>query len=64
MFDLETALARIAKVEALHQPVAIEPSEDICGHCSFQLPNGRYFGKVEEWPCETLLVLTEGEPDG
>lgn len=54
-------LARIAKVEALHQPVGIEPSEDICGHCSLQLPNGNYFGKVEEWPCETLIALTEGE---
>lgn len=56
------ALARIARVEALHEPVNIEPSETICGHCSYQLPNGRYFGKVIEWPCDTVRALTEGEP--
>lgn len=54
------ALDRIARVEALHQPVDIEPSETICGHCSYRLPNGRYLGKVIEWPCPTVRALTEG----
>ena len=44
----------------LHGPVEIEPSETICGQCSFQLPNGAYFGKVEEWPCPTVRVLQSG----
>lgn len=44
----------------LHGPVEIEPCETICGQCSFQLPNGAYFGKVEEWPCPTVRVLQSG----
>ena len=54
-----------AGIEALHRPVEIEPSETICGHCSWQLPNGRFFGQVVEWPCETAALLnpTEGETD-
>ena len=51
-----------AGIKALHRPVEIEPSETICGHCSWQLPNGRFFGKVTEWPCPTVALLnpTEG----
>ena len=49
-----------AGIEALHFPVEIEPSETICGHCSWQLPNGRFVGQVVEWPCPTT-TLTEGE---
>lgn len=46
---------RVAEeVRALHQPVEIEPSDTICQECSFQLENGRYFGKVVEWPCPTV----------
>ena len=51
-----------AAVLYLHRPVEVEPSETICGHCSWQLPNGRFFGKVTEWPCPTVALLnpTEG----
>ena len=54
-----------AAVLYLHRPVEVEPSETICGHCSWQLPNGRFFGKVTEWPCPTVALLnpTEGETD-
>lgn len=59
------AEARIAEAAKLHRPVEIEPSSTICGHCSFQLPNGRYFGKIIEWPCPTAVALglNEGEND-
>ena len=56
------ASVAIERVRALHQPVDIEPSETICGECSFRLPNGTYFGKVEEWPCPTLAAL-DGAPE-
>ena len=55
--ERDAALSTIAKVEALHRPVEIEPSDTICGECSYQLPNGHYFGKVEEWPCPTIRAL-------
>lgn len=50
----------IAAVEAVleeHRPVEVEPSDTICGECSFRLPNGRYFGKVVEWPCPTVAAI-------
>lgn len=47
------------RVRALHEPIEIEPSDTICGPCSFLLPNGRYFGKVEEYPCPTVLLCDE-----
>ena len=49
--------ATVDRVRALHRPVEIEPSETICGHCSYRLPNGRYFGKVAEWPCPTIAAI-------
>ena len=45
----------------LHYPVEIEPSDTICGECSYQLPNGSYLGKIVEWPCPTIRALG-GEP--
>ena len=56
-------LAVAAAVLYLHRPVEVEPSGTICGHCSWQMPNGRFFGKVTEWPCPTAALLnpTEGE---
>jgi len=47
------------KIRDLHAPVEIEPSDTICGECSWQLPNGRWFGKVVEYPCPTLLALDD-----
>lgn len=59
--DVPAMSKRIKELEAglraLHQPVEIEPSSTICGECSFRLPNGSYFGKVEEWPCATLSLI-------
>lgn len=55
------AEARIEKVREMHRPIDIEPSDTICGECSLQLPNGHFFGKVVEWPCETVKALTEGD---
>lgn len=49
--------AALRAVLDLHRPVEVEPSDTICGGCSFQLPNGRYFGKVEEWPCDTVRAV-------
>lgn len=63
---IDQAEAAVERVKALHKPVDVEPSDTICGHCSFQLPNGRFFGKVEEWPCPTVRAITEalnGETD-
>src|SRR5690625_3565997 len=50
-------LSKLAAVEKLHQPVEIEPSDTICGPCSFQLPNGKYFGKIVEYPCDTIKAV-------
>ena len=58
---LRKAEARIEKVREMHRPIDIEPSDTICGECSLQLPNGHFFGKVVEWPCETVKALTEGD---
>ncbi|WP_437582708.1 ead/Ea22-like family protein [Paramicrobacterium sp. CJ85] len=57
----ESAERRIAVVREMHRPIDIEPSDTICGECSLQLPNGHFFGKVVEWPCETVKALTEGD---
>lgn len=56
--------ARIEAVLGLHHAVEIEPSDTICGECSFRLPNGRYFGKLVEWPCPTVELLTLDQSDG
>ena len=45
------------QIRKLHHPVEIEPSETICAECSFQLPNGHYFGKVVDYPCQTVKLL-------
>ena len=63
--DLLAEVDRLrAGIEALHRPVEIEPSGTICGHCSWQLPNGRFFGQVVEWPCETAALLNPTEQAG
>ena len=49
--------AQLDAVRELHYPVEIEPSDTICGECSYQLPNGRYLGKVVEYPCPTISAL-------
>jgi len=46
-----------SRLHGLHQPVEIEPSDTICGECSWRLPNGRWSGKVVEYPCPTLLAI-------
>lgn len=46
-------------VRNLHTPVEIEQSDTICGECSWRLPNGKFFGKVVEYPCPTLDALDE-----
>lgn len=51
------AVAALKAVLELHRPVDVEPSDTICGECSFRLPNGRYFGKVVEWPCPTATII-------
>jgi len=43
----------------MHEPVDIEPSSTICRECSWQLPNGHFFGKVEEYPCPTVTAITD-----
>jgi len=55
--NVEALASRLAAVEELHQPVEIEPSDTICGHCSFQLPNGKYFGKIVEYPCDDIKAV-------
>lgn len=55
--EYKTLRDRIEMAEALHRPLQIEPSETICAECSFRLPNGRFFGKVVEYPCATKLAL-------
>ena len=48
------------RVRALHRPVDIEPSETICGECSYRVPNGR-FQPVVDHPCPTIAALDGGE---
>lgn len=57
--DVPALVAALRGVLEMHQPVEIEPSDTICGECSYRLPNGRYFGKVEYWPCPTVRAITE-----
>lgn len=54
---LPAARAALRAVLDLHCPVEVEPSDTICGECSLQLPNGRYFGKVVAWPCPTVRAV-------
>ena len=49
------------RVRALHRPVEIEPSDTICGECSYGLRNGRYLPPVVEYPCPTIAALDGGE---
>ena len=49
------------RVRALHRPVDIEPSETICGECSYRMPNGRYLQPVVDHPCPTTAALDGGE---
>lgn len=55
--DVPRLVEALRRVLDRHRPVEVEPSDTICGNCSFQLPNGRYFGKVEEWPCDTVRAV-------
>ena len=55
--DIERLRARLDAARELHYPVEIEPSDTICGECSYQLPSGSYFGKVVEYPCPTISAL-------
>ena len=48
------------RVRALHRPVDIEPSDTICGECSYRMPNGRYLQQVD-YPCPTLAALDGDE---
>lgn len=56
--EVLAATAALRAVLDLHKPVEVEPSDTICRECSFQLPNGRYFGRLEEWPCPTVRSVT------
>lgn len=54
--------ATVARIEALHSPVEVEPSETICAACSTQRGSGdtlRYFPYVD-WPCATIGALAGG----
>ena len=55
--EVERLSAQIDAAREMHYPVEIEPSDTICGECSYQLPNGRYLGKVVEYPCPTIRAL-------
>lgn len=59
VIDNSPAAYRAAAIAVLdlHKPVEVEPSDTICRECSFQLPNGRYFGRLEEWPCPTVRAV-------
>ena len=60
MAEIERLRARLDAARELHYPVEVEPSDTICGECSYQLPSGSYFGEVVEYPCPTIHAL-EGE---
>ena len=45
------------EVRELHYPVEVEPSDTICGECSYPLPDGQYLVKVVEYPCPTIRAL-------
>ena len=55
--EVERLRAQIDAAREMHYPVEIEPSDTICGECSYRLPNGRYLGKVVEYPCPTIRAL-------
>lgn len=57
--SLPAAVVALKAVLELHRPVDVEPSDTICGECSFQLPSGRYFGKVVGWPCPTARAIED-----
>lgn len=61
--QMQTALQAII---ARHKPIDIEPDDTICHECSWQLPNGKYFGKIIEYPCATLQDIEDarGGEDG
>ena len=50
----------LRRIEALHHPVDVEPSETICAACSQPRPetDGPYY--VEEWPCATIAIINGG----
>lgn len=50
----------IERVRALHRPVEIEPSDTICGECSYRMPNGHYLQQVD-YPCPTIAALDGDE---
>ena len=62
--DVPRLVEALRRVLDRHRPVEVEPSDTICGNCSFQLPNGRYFGKVEEWPCDTVRAVEAALGEG
>ena len=51
----------LRRIEALHHPVDVEPSETICAACSQPRPetDGPYY--VEEWPCATIQIINGGD---
>lgn len=57
--DVPALTVALRAVLELHKPVDVEPSDTICRECSFQLSSGRYFGRLEEWPCPTVQAITE-----
>ena len=59
--EVERLRETVARVEAIHSPVEVEPSETICAGCSTKRGSGaslRYFPYVD-WPCETVAALAE-----
>lgn len=59
--DVVTAVRK--KFEALHRPVNTETKGTICRECSFQLPNGRWFGKIVSYPCPTMSLFQGGKSE-
>lgn len=60
--ELRDALARIARVEALHQPDLVMPN--YCAECSDFGGDTHPVGELIEHPCATVRALTGGEGDG
>ena len=57
--DVPRLVAALRAVLGAHTPIEVEPSDTLCRECSFQLPSGRYLGKLSEWPCPTVRAITE-----
>ena len=57
MAEIERLRARLDAARELHYPVEVEPSDTICGECSYPLPDGQYLVKVVEYPCPTIRAL-------